>query len=125
MTDDDFHKSKGAFGQTNNLIFMSTHDGTGNITRLETSPAYKGLFQTVWSNDFGESWDTLDIGTAAAGLITGIFVEYMDGGYIQRIRFRDNRIYDLHVCESELCLYKSTDGCATWSKVWAVNITKC
>ena len=126
VTDDDFHKAKAALGQNTDLwAYLSTHDGLGNVARVQINPGIKGAIQVANTDNFGQSWNVLEIGGSQTGLVTGVFTEYMDDGYIQRIRFSDNRIYDLHICESELCLYKSTDGCATWSKVWAVNITKC
>lgn len=124
VTDDDFQKSKAAFSQYGNNAYVSTHDGAGNITRVQTNPSLKGAIQTTWSGDYGKSWNSLVIGIILNSATSSILYGDLNNGYIQRIHKSTDVAYDLHVDENELCLYKSTDNGATWEKAWDVNIVK-
>ena len=125
-TDDDFHKSKGAFGYNAGLwVYLSAHDGLGNVSRIQINPTIKGTLQLAYSDNFGQNWDGLTIGNILNATISAILYGDLNNGYIQRIHKPNGVVYDLHVDEGELCLYKSTDDGINWTKVWDANITTC
>ena len=126
MTDDDFQKSKTALFQSGQLIALSAHDGTGNISRIQTVPGLKGILQHAYSKDFGNNWDFFNVGTIPDYPIEQLLVLNNTvssiPGFILRVSTKAGTAYDLHVGDNELCLYKSTDNGSTWKKCWDVDI---
>ena len=125
VTDDDFRKAKAAFGQNSDLwIYLSTHDGLGNVSRIQINPTLKGAIQIAHSDNFGQNWDYFTMGKLLNATISKILYCDLNDGYIQRIHKSNGIIYDLHVGESEFCLYKSINNGINWTKVWDANITR-
>lgn len=126
VTDDDFQKTKTALSQSGQFIALSAHDGTGNVSRIQTIPELKGVLQHAYSKDFGNNWDFFNVGTIPDFPIEQLLVLNNTvssiPGFILRVSTKTGTAYDLHVGDNEFCLYKSTDNGSTWKKCWDVDI---
>ena len=103
-----------------------TQEDNGDVTKVQTSHSIQGCLQTVWSNDFGKTFDSFIIGILKGHNICQVLFLNLgnDMGFIVRAQQTNGVIYDVHFGTNELSFYKSMNGGDTFDLIWTCNIVK-
>ena len=98
---------------------MSSHDGMGIVSRVQTgaSEEYLGRLWNIYTKDFGSNWNYFCIGTDIESPIKCVSYIKVENGITIRFCISDTLIYDLQL-DSKITFKKSTDAGNTFTTVW-------